>query len=85
MAASGCFFHGDSFSLNAFSRTHIERGPYRAEILGDAHSRPARFHLIFVEQGSSEVVAWTQQSSFEQALYDAEAWLELHGGPALTH
>ena len=54
----------------------IERPPYFVDIVQDIRCTPALWHCIVQREGSSEVIAWFQESSEEVAQRSAASELE---------
>ena len=47
--------------------THMTSGEFAAEIVVDHKTRPPIFHSIIQKTGSSEIVLWSQATSFQEA------------------
>jgi len=54
----------------------IERPPYYADVVLDTRSDPPVWHCIVQRQGSSNIIAWFQENSEQQARQSATRELD---------
>jgi len=57
------------------SNTRLTVGNYLADILIDPRSDATVYHWIIQRMGSAEIIAWSQESSFEAAEQAAREYL----------
>ncbi len=55
----------------------IQRGIHFADFMRDTRIHPEVYHCIIQREGSNEILSWTQDSSLDAALKNAEVTLTL--------
>lgn len=65
-----------SFFGGGTATVRIERLPYFVDIVQDARSTPPIWHCIVQREGSSDVIAWFQEASEQEARQSGTVELE---------
>jgi hypothetical protein len=70
----------DEHSEHIIRYTRVCRGIHFADFMRDKRVRPEVYHCIIQRQGSNEILSWTQDSSLDAAMKNAEVFLTLIAG-----
>ena len=62
----------------------IWRGTHYAAFMRDKRLDPEVYHSIIQREGSKDIFSWTQHSSLDAAMKNAEAALTLLAGPSIA-
>lgn len=62
----------------------MQRGIHFADFMRDSRMSPEVYHCVIQREGSKEIFSWTQHSSLEVAVKNAELALALIVGPTVA-